>query len=61
MIGIQFVAQDLNTKEKVTSSMTYFPEMNEHVEHLISANRIVLARTFTNHRILVYTVNLEDS
>ena len=60
MIGVQFAVQDLATKEKIISSMVYYPEMNEQVEILIAANKKILERSFNNHRILIYTVNLED-
>jgi hypothetical protein len=60
MIGIQFITQHLVTKDKVMGNVIYFPEMTEQVEILISANRKLLLKSFTNHRVFVFTFNVED-
>jgi hypothetical protein len=60
MISIQFFAKHMATNEKSNSSPLYFPELNEHVVTLISANYTRLWKNLPNNRVLCLITKIED-
>jgi hypothetical protein len=59
MISIQFVAQNIATKEVTKSSVLYYKELDYTTKALMESQRVKLVLSLPNHRIMVLVANEE--
>jgi hypothetical protein len=57
MIGIKFVAQDKNTKQKTFSTLVFFQKVDEAVVSLIALNLDRILKAMPNSRVMALIIN----
>lgn len=57
MIGIKFVAQDKNTKQKTFSTLVFFQKVDEAVISLVALNRDKILKAMPNSRVMALIIN----
>ena len=60
MVGIKFILQDMNSKEKKETTQLFFPEWTEEVRLLVEINREAFKKSLPNCKVLAVIVN-EDN
>lgn len=60
MISVQYIAQNIKTKEKTKSVRLYYNDLDWHTKALMEAQRVKLVLQLPDHRIIVVIANEEN-